>query len=102
MIITPRISEKAYKQSTEMNVYVFDVPKDANKLDIKQAVESSYSVTVTKVRTLVQDGKKARSIRLKQRGSYVVGTRPDVKKAYVTLKEGDEITVFEQVDGGNE
>lgn len=103
MQIIPRISEKAYKQSTELNVYVFEVPDEANKMQIKQAVQDEYDVTVTNVRTLVQNGKKSRSIRLQnQRGRYVVGRRSDVKKAYVTLKEGDEIPVFAEVTDGEE
>ncbi len=95
VLLIPRISEKAYNQSQKLNVYLFDVPMSANKITIKQAVEKEYDVVVTNVRTLVQNGKNARSIRIKnQRGRPVMGTRPDVKKAYVTLAEGNEIPVF--------
>lgn len=102
--LIPRVSEKSYTQSEKNNVYVFVVPNSANKIDIKKAVETNYSVTVTNVRTLVQDGKKARSIRLKQRGRYMLGNRSDIKKAYVTLKDGDDIPVFAEIlgEGGDE
>lgn len=102
--LLPRISEKAYNQADRNNVYVFVVPTSANKIEIKKAVETTYSVTVTNVRTMVQDGKQARSIRLKQRGRYVMGRRSDIKKAYVTLKEGDEIPVFAEAlgEGGDQ
>jgi len=103
ILLIPRITEKAYAQSQAMNVYVFTVPMDANKMQIKAAVQAEYDVTVTNVRTLVQDGKKARSIRIKQRGRYVYGTRKDTKRAYVTVKAGDEIPVFAEItDGGDE
>lgn len=96
--IYPRISEKAYTHSEKLNVYVFMVSVDANKLQIKKAVQDTYDVTVTNVRTLVQDGKKARSIRLKKRSKYLLGKRSDTKKAYVTLKAGDEIPVFAEMN----
>ena len=57
MLITPRISEKSYKLSAD-NVYVFDVPMDANKAQVTAAVEAEYpEVTVGDVRLLVAKGK---------------------------------------------
>ena len=91
--ITPIMSEKAYVSSTK-NVYVFQAPLDANKNDIRAAVESQFYVTVTGIKTLVQDGKSVRFSRGKRRYPGTT-TRKDVKKAYVTLKDGDSIKVFD-------
>lgn len=91
--ITPLVSEKAYAQSAA-NVYVFRVPLNLNKNEIKAAVEEQFGVGVTGVKTLVQTGKSIRFSRGKRR--YPGTTqRKDVKKAYVTLKDGDSIKVFD-------
>lgn len=93
--ITPRVSEKAYGQVAEQNIYVFDVPMTANRQQIKEAIEAKYEVTVTGIRTLVQSGKAVRFSRGKNR--YPGNThRKDAKKAYVNLKDGDSIQVFEE------
>lgn len=93
LLVTPRMSEKAYAQS-QNNVYVFDVPVNANKQQIAQAVASQFEVTVVKVKTLVQSGKAVRFSRGKHR--YPGTThRKDSKKAYVTLAEGNSIQVFD-------
>lgn len=93
LLLTPRISEKSYLLSQSNNVYVFDVPLSANQLQIEKAVEEQYSVTVEEVRTLIAKGKAKRTA-LKRRQPRM-GKRNDVKKAYVTLKKGDSISVFE-------
>ena len=88
IIVTPRATEKAYAQVTATNTYVFDVPLTA------AAVASQYDVTVTGVKTLVQQGKAVRFSRGKNR--YPGTTkRSDAKKAYVTLAEGSSIDVFD-------
>ena len=92
--VTPRATEKAYGQS-QNNVYVFNVPLTANKQQIVEAVESQFEVKVTRVKTLVQNGKAVRFSRGKNRYPGTT-TRKDSKKAYVTLAEGDSIQVFEQ------
>ena len=69
---------------------VFEVARDANKVEIRQAVESLFKVTVTEVRTLVMRGKVKRVGRFQ-------GQRPSWKKAFVTLKPGDNIEFFEGV-----
>lgn len=100
--LIPRISEKAYAQSVKGNVYVFNVDSDINKIEIKQAVESQFSVSVTDVRTVNRKGKKARSVRIGRRsaGRPVYGRRSDQKLAYVTVKAGDKINIsaFEEVE----
>lgn len=90
--VTPRATEKAYAQS-QNNVYVFNVPLDANKQQITKAVESQFEVKVIGIKTLVQSGKAVRFSRGKNRYPGTT-TRKDSKKAYVTLAKGDSIKVF--------
>lgn len=92
--VIPRATEKAYKQGTEKNVYIFDAPLDANKQEIAAAVEAQYEVKVTGIKTLVQNGKAVRFSRGKNRYPGTT-TRKDSKKAYVTLAEGNSIQVFD-------
>ena len=95
ILVTPRVSEKSYRLVSGQNTYVFDVPMNANKNDIKAAVEAQFEGTkVAKVTTLVQNGKSIRYNRGKKRYPGTT-TRQDSKKAYVTLSEG-LIKVFEQ------
>ena len=85
VIRKPIITEKATLAS-EANAVVFEVAIDANKPQIKEAVESLFGVKVKAVNTTVTKGKVKRF-----RGQ--VGKRNDVKKAYVTLEEGNTIDV---------
>ena len=95
--ITPRATEKAYALSTAKNVYVFNVSLTLNKNQIKEAIEKEFEVTVTGVRTVVQAGKVKRINKSRNPKRYVAGstTQKDIKKAYVTVKEGDKIAIFE-------
>lgn len=77
----PLITEKSNLLREAGQVVAFEVAKDANKIEIKQAVESAFKVKVKDVRTMVTAGK------LKRVGRSV-GKRSAVKKAYVTLAEG--------------
>jgi large subunit ribosomal protein L23 len=99
-ILRPRISEKSYGLSQIKNVYVFEVPTDANKLSVAQAVATQFSVTVETVNIMNVKGKVKRTIR--RGGRSTMGKRSDIKKAYVTLKEGDSIAVFATDDEANE
>lgn len=94
--ITPIVSEKAYASSLK-GVYVFKVPLNLNRNEIKAAIEEQFGVGVVQVKTLVQDGKSVRFSRGKNRYPGKT-TRLDFKKAYVTLKEGDSIKVFDEVE----
>ena len=95
VMVTPRATEKAYRLVTLQNTYVFDVPLGANKNEIKHAVETQFEkVKVSRIKTLVQDGKSVRFSRGKNRFPGTTN-RQDTKKAYVTLSEG-KIKVFEQ------
>jgi large subunit ribosomal protein L23 len=69
---------------------VFEVARDSNKIEIKAAVQTLFKVTVTDVRTLIVRGK------VKRVGRFS-GQRPAWKKAFVTLKAGDNIEFFEGV-----
>jgi large subunit ribosomal protein L23 len=78
-------SEKGSSMLAE-NKYIFHVAGDANKIQIKQAVEEIYNVTVKKVNTLNLGGKW-------KRVRYKEGKTSDWKKAVVTLKQGDKIDI---------
>jgi large subunit ribosomal protein L23 len=88
VIIRPVVSEKSYTAYDE-NVYTFVVAPDANKIEIRQAIESIFDVRVTNVNTLNRNGKRKRNRRT---GGY--GKRADTKRAIVTLAEGDRIEIF--------
>lgn len=97
LALKPRISEKAYALSENSNTYVFDVDKDVNRFDVARAVEDQYQVTVTKVRSVTVPGKSKRTYRQRGRKQYD-GQRSDIRKAYVTLKEGDSLPIFAGMD----
>lgn len=90
--LKPRASEKAYALSEVRNTYVFDVPSDVNKHQIADAVAAQYEVAVTNVRIANIPGKAKKAYR--KRGRNVSTQRSDVRKAYVTLKEGDKLPIF--------
>ena len=85
VIRKPIITEKA-TMASEANAVVFEVAIDANKPQIKEAVEAIFGVKVKAINTLITKGKAKRF-----RG--MLGKRRDVKKAYVTLEEGNAIDV---------
>ncbi|MCU9848441.1 50S ribosomal protein L23 [Defluviimonas sp. D31] len=85
VIVKPLITEKA-TMASEAGAVVFQVAKDATKPQIKEAVEAVFGVKVKAVNTTVTKGKTKRF-----RGQP--GVRSDVKKAYVTLEEGNTIDV---------
>ena len=85
-IIRPIVTEHSYDQM-ENNVYTFEVAKDSNKVEIRQAIEAIFNVSVVKVNTLNVKPKP-------KRVRYQVGQTRTWKKAMVTLKEGDTIELF--------
>ena len=89
VIIAPVVSEKSYSL-IDRNAYTFNVHPDANKIEIRQAVESIFNVRVEKVNTLNRQGKRKRN-----RRSWTMGRRAATKRAVVTLVEGDRIDLFE-------
>jgi large subunit ribosomal protein L23 len=86
----PVNTEKTRDAHDNANQYVFEVVPDANKIQIRQAVEEIFGVRVTGVRTITVRGKTRRF----RRG---MGKKPNWKKAIVTLRDGDIIDVFEGV-----
>lgn len=94
----PRLSEKTYAQS-ENRVYVVDVPKSANKHTVARAVEAQFEVKVSKVNITNIPGKSKRIISLTgKRMKNAEGKRSDIKKAYVTLAEGQALPFFAAVE----
>ena len=95
----PRATEKAYFEQSK-RTYIFICPLDASKQEIKRMIEKEYIVTIEDVRVLTRKGKKTRFSRGKH--AYPGTTyRQDKKFAYVTLKEGDFIKVFEEQEDNN-
>ena len=86
----PLVTEKTNALRELKNDYVFEVASDANKIEIRQAVERLFGVQVKSVRTAVVRGKFRRT----KKG---VGQKPNWKKAIVTLDEGQTIELFEGV-----
>lgn len=86
VLVGPVVSEKSYRLLDE-NKYTFIVRPDANKTQIKIAVEKTFSVKVTGVNTINRIGKQIRT----RRG---VGKRPDTKRAIVSVAQGDRIDIF--------
>jgi large subunit ribosomal protein L23 len=90
IIKKPLITEKATGIKDKENKYVFIVDKNANKNQIKKAVEELFKVTVESVHTIIMQGK------IKRIGAYA-GMRPDLKKAIVKIKKGQTIKIVEGV-----
>jgi large subunit ribosomal protein L23 len=88
IILRPVVSEKSYAL-LDQNVYTFIVAPDANKIEIKQAVESIFNVKVTRISTLNRKGKRKRN-----RRTNTFGKRPDTKRAIVALAADDRIDIF--------
>jgi len=87
IVIRPVVSEKSYA-GLEGNAYTFLVAPEANKTEIKEAIQQIWNVHVESVRTMNRKGKVTRT----RLGS---GRRPDQKRAVVKLRAGDAIEIFE-------
>lgn len=87
MILAPVVSEKSYS-AIDHNVYTFLVAPEANKTEIKIAVEKIFGVKVISVNTMWRSGKRKRT-------RYTMGQRSAQKRALVTLAEGDRIEIFQ-------
>ena len=93
-LLEPRATEKSYLEQTN-RIYVFPVKKSMSKQEIAKLVEKEFNVTVTDVRTLIRNGKKTKF----SKGKYAypgITHRQDKKFAYVRLKQGDSIKVFDE------
>lgn len=93
-MITPRATEKAYNLESQHR-YVFYVPKNASKQSIAQVISEAFKVTVTSVRVANRKGKATRFSRGKHAYPGIT-YKQDHKIAYITVKEGDKIPVFEE------
>lgn len=91
VLVRPRLTEKVNLQMEKDNRYTFVVDKRANKIEIKNAVEEFFNVKVSNVNTIVVPA-KAKS-RFTKAG-LVSGRKPSIKKAIVTLQEGETIDLF--------
>jgi len=87
IILRPLLTEKAVSMSQKENTYAFEVAEGANKIEIRKAIEKAFKVKVLKVRTAKKTGVTKRF------GPKWV-KRPDIRRAYVTLAEGDRIDVL--------
>ncbi len=88
VVLRPVITEKSSFVKENANQYVFEVQRNANKIEIKKAVEKLFKVKVVSVSVVKVEGKKKRVGRF-------AGKQADWKKAYVKLSPKDKITIFE-------
>lgn len=88
VLLSPLLTEKGALLKEKDNKILFKVARDANKIEIKKAVEEIFKVKVNRVTTINCKGKKKRLGRHE-------GKRPDWKKAVVTLKEGEKLDFIE-------
>ena len=95
IILRPILSEKSTALSESQNKYVFQVEKQANKMEIKQAIELKFNVVIKKVATINIKGKK-KSTTIRSNGHILrtSGSRSSWKKAIVTLQEGHSIDIL--------
>jgi large subunit ribosomal protein L23 len=90
----PLVTEKSNYQSSQLHQYVFEVAQDANRTQVKDAIEQMFSVTVTRVNLINVAAKRSR----KSRSRKWVISRPGYKKAIVTLAPDDRLPIFEGVE----
>ena len=95
VILAPVVTEKTSDQMETNNVYTFIVDGAANKIEIGNAIERLWDVTVKDVRTMRYSGKARRSLLGRMSRSQARGRRAGFKKAVVQLAEGDHIELYE-------
>ena len=94
IIIKPIVTEKMTELGEKSNRYGFQVERTANKIQIKKAVEEMYNVTVVDVNTLNTSVKKKSRY---TKSGVINGAKPSMKKAIVTLKDGDAIDFYSNI-----
>jgi len=93
ILIKPVVSEKAEILSDSQTQYTFIVAKDANKIEVRIAIEERYGVTVERVNTLNMPGKtKNRTTK----SGIIRGQVPAFKKAIITLSDGEELDLYNE------
>jgi large subunit ribosomal protein L23 len=90
IIRRPLVTEKGHDMKDNHRTLCFEVALDANKTQVKSAVEKLFKVKVAEVRTATFDGK------MRRRGRFM-GYRPEWKKAYVRLKDGQKVPDFAEI-----
>ena len=94
IIVKPIVTEKMTQLGDKLNRYGFRVERNANKIEIKKAIEEMYSVTITDINTMIVAPKK--KVRY-TKGGFSKGATNAYKKAVVTLKEGDTIDFYSNI-----
>lgn len=94
IIIKPIVTEKMTGLTDKLNRYGFEVNLNANKIQIKQAIQEMYKVTVVSVNTSILPGKKKSRF---TKGGVIKGSTSKCKKAIVTLKEGEIIDLYSNI-----
>jgi large subunit ribosomal protein L23 len=94
IILEPILTEKALRLKDELNQYIFKVKENANKIEIKQALEKRFEVTVKSVRVMNVSGKLRQRF---TRTGRVSGYNSGFKKAVVTLEEGSKLDFLENL-----
>jgi len=92
ILIRPIFTEKIARLQESENKYSFEVARNANKIEIRKAIEKKFEVKVKNIQTMIMPGKTRQQ--MTRRGRFY-GKRPDWKKAVVTLVEGDKLELFE-------
>ena len=90
VIRRPLVTEKGHDMKDNQRTLCFEVSRDANKTQVKAAVEKLFKVKVAEVRTANFEGK------MRRRGKFM-GYRPEWKKAYVRLKDGQKVPDFAEI-----
>jgi len=90
IVVRPVVTERSTEMIEDLGAYTFIVARDANKIEIRRAIEELFNVEVASVRTANYPGKWRRAGR-------TMGRRPGYKKAIVKLAEGEQIDVYEGV-----
>lgn len=91
ILIRPVVTEKSTALQEDIQQYVFVVNKDANKIEIKDAIESMYGVNVERVNTSILPSKSKSRF---TKSGVINGRKKSYKKAFVTLADGEEIDIF--------
>ena len=94
ILVKPIVTEKMTQLGDKLNRFGFRVQKDANKIEIKKAIEQAYNVTVTDVNTFIVAPKKKSRF---TKAGLVKGATSAYKKAIVKLKEGDKIDFYSNI-----
>ncbi len=94
ILIKPIVTEKLTAQGEKLNRYGFVVDRDANKLQIKEAVERTYGVTVADVNTVNYHGKRKQRY---TKAGLLRGRMNHFKKAYITLQGEDKIDFYANI-----